>query len=147
MTERRMYLASSREEPSEQSKNVIPGFEQLTPQQVFDISAAHLLKQGKRSMAPNGNDCAYRGVGGLQCAAGPFVTDDFARGNNIISWQRLAEEGAVPKTNLGLICMLQYAHDKAYDLDRAEMKAIENWSKVVPALKQIAEDFKLEYNF
>ena len=50
--------------------NVIPGFESLTKQQLFDISSAHILKTRTRCVTSSGG-CTYRGVG---CAAAPFLT-------------------------------------------------------------------------
>lgn len=136
-----MELVHSREEPSEQPKNVIPGFEQLTPQQVFNISAAHLLKQGKRAV---GRDevCSYRAPDGTQCAAGPFLTDECAK-HLQGSWDALVMYKQVPDTNKALIVRLQSAHDMAYDIDHETMRKVENWSKVLPELRKIAVDFNL----
>lgn len=149
MTERRMYLASSREEPSEQSKNVIPGFEQLTPQEVFDISASHLLKQGKRSVKPGTNQCMYRGPDGMKCAAGVFLTDNFAINGHAegCSWHALTiSANGVPKTNEGLITQLQLVHDGAAEWI-GETGIVEKWEIVIPALKRLAADFNLEWKY
>lgn len=44
-------------------------------QEIFDLAAPGLLKQGKRSLNPDG-DCAYRGQDGLKCAIGLLIPDD-----------------------------------------------------------------------
>lgn len=46
-------------------------------QTTFDLVAAHLLRQGQRSLERLGEiaDCAYRGHDGLQCAAGCLIPD------------------------------------------------------------------------
>lgn len=90
-----------------------------TPQQVFDQVVTHLLTQNAQSMA---NDtCAYRGDGGLMCAAGCLISDaeykdllkrheiDGADGKN---WGYLADcTDAVPKDHTHLIQDLQIIHD------------------------------------
>jgi len=99
----------------------IPGFEQLTAQQVFDMSASHLLKQMEKSSF---NDrphslCAYRGRNGLKCAAGVFLTDegapecdDYDNCGEGSGWSELVSAGLVPDTNWILIQELQKLHDE-----------------------------------
>lgn len=41
----------------------------------FDKIANHLIKQGKRSLAPDGVGCMYRGEGGTKCAIGEIIPD------------------------------------------------------------------------
>ena len=50
----------------------------MNRQEVFDTVAAHLLKQGAKSMGIfNGEmDCKYRGRGGLKCAIGVLIKDE-----------------------------------------------------------------------
>lgn len=60
----------------------------MTPQEIFDKAATHLLTQNEKSFGgycmgydDNGNAekrprCLYRGPNGLQCAFGPFIPDD-----------------------------------------------------------------------
>ena len=103
----------------------IPGFEQLTAQQVFDMSASHLLKQMEQSLlpgwlenSPNGR-CLYRGDHGLKCAAGVFLTDGGAKKcdeydddeGSGSGWVALTIAGLVPNTNVDLILRLQLIHD------------------------------------
>ena len=102
----------------------IPGFEQLTAQQVFDMSASHLLKQMEQSLlpgwsenSPNGR-CFYRGENGLKCAAGVFLTEEGARECDLYDncgsgsgWRELVHARLVPDTNESLIQRLQLIHD------------------------------------
>lgn len=46
----------------------------LSKQEVFDKVAAHLLKQGEKSLDKDG-ECAYRGEGGRMCAIGALIPD------------------------------------------------------------------------
>lgn len=43
-------------------------------QDLLNISVRHVRNQGEPSRGADGR-CVYRGPGGLQCAAGPFITD------------------------------------------------------------------------
>ena len=81
------------------------------PQQVFDHIAAHLLTQNKRSIDDT-DVCAYRGQGGLKCAAGCLIDDpeyDPHFENNI--WSELIRCGCVPDHHAALIERLQGVHD------------------------------------
>ena len=49
----------------------IPGFTKLSAQRLFDMSAEHVLKNGKPSLNANGT-CTYGGIG---CAAAPFLKE------------------------------------------------------------------------
>jgi hypothetical protein len=46
----------------------------LSLQELFNISATHLLKQGQRAFARGG--CCYRTPAGLKCAIGAVIPDD-----------------------------------------------------------------------
>lgn len=53
----------------------------MTDQEIFETSATHLLKQGRRSLnnfsLPDVSwVCAYRGRSGLKCAIGILIPDD-----------------------------------------------------------------------
>ena len=100
--------------------------EAATAQQVFDQVVAHLRKQGERSYAPlKGNElarrCAYRGEGGLKCAAGCFIADDeYDPEMENIQWRSLADGVLtpgdhrlikVPRAHDDLIRSLQVIHD------------------------------------
>lgn len=47
----------------------------MTPQEVFDKVAKHLLTQKKAALASNGS-CQYRTASGLSCAVGCLIPDD-----------------------------------------------------------------------
>ncbi len=55
----------------------------MNTQELFDKVAAHLLKQRKKSKAKIETDegtvmsCAYRGKGGLMCAVGCLIDDQY----------------------------------------------------------------------
>jgi len=93
--------------------NVIPGFESLTPQQCFDMSAKHVIKNGKACVSEYGN-CVYSGIG---CAAALFLTpsariraDEMANEGGS-DWLTLAGGSFVPKKNATLIRKIQNCHD------------------------------------
>lgn len=53
----------------------------MTPQEVFDMVAVHLIVQGRRSVSDerfrfSSGQCAYRGNDGCKCAAGVLIDDD-----------------------------------------------------------------------
>jgi hypothetical protein len=47
----------------------------MTEQEIFDIVAAHLIRQGRQSMDP-AFGCAYRAPNGDKCAVGCLLNDD-----------------------------------------------------------------------
>lgn len=121
----------------------IPGFEQLTAQQVFDMGALHLLKQNERSVTPTGR-CVYRGPSGLMCGAGVFLEDEGARladkgrvfGLSSVSfvntsWSGLVMGEHIPPCNSNIITQLQVLHDNAFP---------DTWSE---KLRNIAKEFSL----
>ena len=84
---------------------------QSTAQQVFDQVATHLLTQGRPSLDGTGR-CAYRGINGLQCAAGCLIGDDEGPENlEGRGWTQLESDGLVPRDHAKLIRRLQVAHD------------------------------------
>lgn len=84
-------------------------------QRLFDISLNHIRAQGAPSM--NGTRCAYRSVSGRRCAAEPFILAyDYEM--EAKSWRSLCfrfrdkvDQNAYE--NIGLVSMLQNAHDEA----------------------------------
>lgn len=60
-----------------------------TDQQIFDIAATHLLKQGRRATAPAGG-CRYRAVqpdgAVLKCAVGALIPDELYE-PDLENWQ------------------------------------------------------------
>ena len=88
---------------------------EATAQQVFDQVVTHLRKQGKESRGSDG-DCAYRGQGGLMCAAGCLIADDeydpYFDTASDTSWERHVNRGNFPPDHLNLIKSLQIIHDE-----------------------------------
>ena len=90
----------------------IEGFESLTKQQMFDMSAKHVLANGRRSTDAGG--CVYSGIG---CAAAPFIKPedreaaDSAEAGS--TWPFLCSANLVPGHNSGLVAAMQRCHDSA----------------------------------
>lgn len=96
---------------------------EATPQQVFNQVSAHLLKQNKQSktiLNGKGNPgCAYRGDGGVMCAAGCLIADseydksmDTTSPSSGTAWHSLIARGIVPTTQHDdMIGRLQSLHD------------------------------------
>lgn len=103
----------------------------MTAQQVFDVVAEHLLRQGKKSVDCEDNECLYRSPEGLKCAAGVLIDDaDYTHDLEHKCWLELLERNYLPANKYDahrwLINELQNIHD--YDLP-------ENWAE---ALKKLA---------
>jgi hypothetical protein len=81
-----------------------------TEQEVFDIVAAGLLKQNRKST--DGFGCCYRGWDGCRCAAGLLIPDKYYHGGlEGCSWNLLVEKRRVPSQHGALIARLQVIHD------------------------------------
>ena len=92
----------------------IDGFESLTKQQMFDISAKHILGTGKCSLNSAGT-CSYAGSG---CAAAPFIkpeyrdkADNYGTSPAGTSWHDLVEGGYAPAHEQKFVTDLQLSHD------------------------------------
>lgn len=50
----------------------------MTPQEIFDKVAAHLLRQGRKSQSTDewSTYCLYRGPDGTKCAVGCLISDE-----------------------------------------------------------------------
>ena len=113
--------------------------EQMTEQEVFDVTVRHLLEQGEQSLLSVADTppaafgqalCAYSGTDGLCCAAAPFIrkySTDLER----TIWQEVIDTGAASSANMDLITRLQRVHDT---------KQVEKWYS---CLSSVAEVFKL----
>ena len=90
----------------------IEGFESLTKQQMFDMSAKHVLANGRRST--NDGGCVYSGIG---CAAAPFIKPEYREDADRVeagsSWPFLCSANLVPGHNSGLVTAIQKCHDSA----------------------------------
>ena len=108
----------------------IPGFEDLTQQQMFDMSLAHIRKTRVKSYgkveATDGygphlvDSCKYSGSG---CNAAPFIREecraeaDCANGPFSPCWRGLYDKGRVPKHEVLFVTQLQQVHDDC-DINR-----------------------------
>lgn len=93
----------------------IEGFEDLTQQQMFDMSARHVLSTGQKSMG-KGGVCQYGGVG---CAASPFLRPEKRElmDSDESGWDNLYDDKFVPSHQHDLVCAMQSAHDNSKDND------------------------------
>lgn len=79
-----------------------------TARQVFEQAKNHLLTQNDKSLLEDGT-CAYRGFGGLKCAAGCFISDEeYSEDMEGIGWDCLY---TAPEDHRELIYELQKIHD------------------------------------
>lgn len=91
----------------------IEGFEQLTKQQMFDMSVEHISKTRKKSVKEGewgSSTCSYSGIG---CAAAPFIRPELRESAEGNSWHVLSRDGRVPLHNSDLVQELQDCHDAA----------------------------------
>ena len=99
----------------------IPGFEEMSAQDIFNLSASHLLKQRKRCESDE-ETCLYR-KDGMACAAGVFLTDEGAKkadsyadkGGGGLAWDAVVAAGLAPDHHTRLILDLQGVHDGSDD--------------------------------
>lgn len=84
-----------------------------TAQQVFEKSARHLLTQKECSfLSRSSMSCAYRGEGGKQCAAGPFISDkEYKEEMEGRGWSKVANAFGLSKNHAPLVGSLQCIHD------------------------------------
>lgn len=91
--------------------NTIPGFTDLTRQQMFDAAIAHVGTTREKSK--RGTGCVYGGIG---CAASVFLTEDARRLADSLpdsSWDTLALTKRVPAHEYDFVTALQLCHDAA----------------------------------
>lgn len=105
----------------------IDGFEKLSRQELFDMSLAHVRKNGKPSLAPlyegsHSSVCVYSGIG---CAAAPFLKPERREAcDGLGSWDALVEPevcgqttysetslAVAPPHEQALIRQIQQCHD------------------------------------
>jgi hypothetical protein len=108
----------------------------LTPQEIFDKVAAHLLQQKYRCLDKKSLVCLYRNSQGMKCAAGCLISDeDYEPSLEGRSWRELVAMGHVSMDKSILISNLQVIHDTC---------EVEHWRD---KLQDLAESHKLEFNF
>ncbi len=120
----------------------------LTKQEVFDIVAVGLIKQGVRSYVdlPEeafslGDGCLYRGPNSTKCAAGMLIPDELyeekMEGVRFLDLEERVRRGAYKSDKVngemdGFITMLQTLHDSPY-----------HWSDIKGALVEFAHHHSL----
>ena len=136
----------------------------MTPQEVFDKVARHLLTQNSRSMntMPGGSDgCAYRGRDGKMCAFGCLIPDDcysptlenstavsILKGNFPFEPRDLVDEdawraaAACVRSRLGDDCLeLRHLIQQLQDIHDVDLEGPVNWRD---QLRETAERFDLD---
>lgn len=120
----------------------IDGFEELTEQQLFDMSVNHIRKKGKPAVTSLVSSLQRRCSYEHGCAASVFIDKQFisvAEDNG--SWLTLFNRKLVPVTYFNLIFELQIAHDS-----NAFGVTSENFLKKFEcSVKNIAEKYNLKY--
>jgi hypothetical protein len=125
--------------------------EDMTDQEMFDKVVTTLFKQGKRSVMPRRartpagtgmkQDCAYRGEGGVRCAAGVLIHDEHytpaleleAPDDPRVS-SALMSSG-IHEGQISLVMDLQYAHDGGVD-EEEPAETVQRW---VGDFQEVAE--------
>lgn len=116
----------------------------LDLQEIFNKVSNHLLTQNETSYTTNGSSCAYRGNGGMKCAVGVLISDEFYDKNlEHTSVGTGAVDNAVAKS-LGVNSLsdeivlflgkLQSIHDHV---------GISSWKN---RLEQLANDYNLKFS-
>jgi len=84
----------------------------MTAQEILNTVAQHLIKQGRRSLMPDGV-CCYRSHDGLKCPAGYLLTDEEyfpeMEGHNVGYLEYILPLRLVP--HMDLIRSCQRVHD------------------------------------
>jgi len=85
----------------------------MTPQEVFDKVAEHLMSQLEQSLSDTMlGGCMYLNREGLQCAAGCLIAEDeYDEAIEEQDWDKLVSVGLVPTDHQTLIQGLQLIHD------------------------------------
>jgi hypothetical protein len=119
----------------------------MTPQEIFDKVAAHLLTQRKQCRVHNlrsgFNSCAYRDLDGLMCAAGCLIPNhaSIAPYNVGFSWQRLPDSIRLLVSDSAVtdrfISALQEVHDEE-----------SNWfeKKIKESLRVVAKTYAVDHS-
>ncbi len=113
----------------------------MSPQELFDTVATHLLTQRKPAMARDAGGsetCCYRTEDGRKCAAGCLIPDDVdVRTFNDLPWYQVPQE---LKVKLGLVDLGKEIHE----LQKIHDDPI-NWKCGVISrlLKEFTQTFRL----
>lgn len=127
----------------------IEGFDNLSPQEAFDMSAKHILSNGP-SFNSKLNACRYGGSG---CAAAVFIREEFRdiADRKAGQWLSVVATRLASITNIDLIMSLQNAHDDsveaALDMDANGIHKVVNlnnfFTRWYCAMREVAEKFNL----
>lgn len=99
----------------------IPGLSKMTKQEIFDMSARHILSTGKKSYDIVSKGCVYSGSG---CAASPFIRQQYLdEADEIGLWELLVNSNKVSKHHIDFIGQLQETHDEIREPDCRFMSA------------------------
>ena len=127
----------------------IEGFDNLSPQEAFDMSAKHILSNGP-SFNSKLNACRYGGSG---CAAAVFIREEFRdiADRKAGQWLSVAATRLASITNIDLIMSLQNAHDDsveaALDMDANGIHKVVNlnnfFTRWVHTMREVAAKYNL----
>lgn len=129
----------------------IPGFEQMSQQQLFDTSVAHVAKTRTRSVRTSRDPlglsgskpvCVYSGCG---CAAAPFLLEsERDNADGLGGWTSLVNRQVVPLHEADFVRELQRAHDLGADVKNSDPNYepfMVGWKR---RMYNIADIFKLD---
>lgn len=116
-------------------------FTKLTPQQIFDKVALHLL--GMKEQAEDAlGACTYRSPFGTSCAAGCLLTDEeYDKKFEGSDWGSLVNDELVPGYCCALIRELQGVHDSKCHWSPEGLNENGRWELIL-----IARDSGLKYS-
>ena len=115
----------------------IEGFDSLTKQQMFDMSAAHILSTKRKSCYEDAPKCFYSGSG---CGAAVFIKPEGREvcDNSINgTWEGLASDGLVSSHEAEFVQKLQWAHD---DASSSPEDFLDSWKT---RMRSVAAEYRL----
>ena len=121
-------------------------------QETFDLIAAHLIKQNAKSLAVDPESpwkrlaCAYRGQGGMKCAAGAVLPDDryepSMEGGTVVPNFRAS--GARPRSARVSSALEEVGHDLTLVHDLQQVHDYYETPEWPDALIRVATRFELD---
>lgn len=99
----------------------------MTPQEIFETAAQHLLGQNQRAVDPGTVNCAYRTSNGLQCAVGCLIPDELYD-RRMEGWGVVHIDGEMPSDGVvTLNRVLEEAFGRELDnTDKAVLRELQN---------------------
>ena len=121
----------------------------MTNQELFDIVAAHLIKQGRRSL-DEFSVCQYRGTNGDMCAVGCLIKDElYDHGLETLGIRHprviLALKksiGNIDNTQIRLLTSLQRLHDNMFAIGSKYRTFAE---KLEDFCRTIGDEFNIKF--